>query len=92
MFDPKDFAAWLRKRHPQYSALPDRDVEFIEAASTGDLKHMAAYDANRQFFMKQIVEYLQDRQLRNRVLCLAIAVGLALVLSGLFALAMLGAR
>ena len=92
MFDPQDFARWLRRRYPQYNPLPDRDQSFIESVSRGDMEHMAAYDSNRKFFMKQIAEYMQDQQLRNKFLCLFLAVGLALFFSGVFALLYLGAK
>ena len=88
MFDPKDFARWLGGKYPQYMALPDSDIEFIKAVSEGDLINMAAYNANRQFFMKQIVEYTQDRALYGKFLILGIVAGISLLLSGIFLLSL----
>ena len=82
MFDPKDFASWLRRKHPQYNPLPDTDQEFIEAVSRGDLVNMAAYDSNRQFFMKKIVEYVVYRSVIDRAVGLAIGLGIVLLLLG----------
>ena len=82
MFDPKDFARWLRQRHPQYNPLPDTDLEFIKAVSEGDLTNMAAYDSNRQFFMKKVVEYVVYRSVIDRAVGLAIGLGIGLLLFG----------
>lgn len=82
MFDPKDFARWLRHKHPQYNPLPDTDQEFIEAVSEGNLPGMAAYDSNRQFFMKQIVEYVVYKSVVDRGIGLAIGLGVGLVTLG----------
>ena len=82
MFDPKDFAHWLGRKYPQYMALPDSDLEFIKAVSEGDLTNMAAYDSNRQFFMKKVVEYVVYRSVIDRAVGLAIGLGIGLLLFG----------
>lgn len=92
MFDPSDFAKWLRKRYPQYNPLSYSDKEFVEGVSAGNLEKMSTYSSNQKFFMSQIVEYVQDLQLRTKILCLALSLGAGLFFSGIFALLILSSK